>query len=65
MPIVANAVGLRQFLVDVGTKVTLYWKPKGKRFYQLDRGRLTAEFGKNFMAGRSNTSTRVHNLGSC
>lgn len=59
-PIVIEQSVLRQFLVDTDTSVTLYWKPKGTRYFELDHGRLTAQFGKHFLAGHS--SMHCHDM---
>jgi hypothetical protein len=49
-PVVVEDAVLRQFLHYSGAKVTLYWKPRGKRFFELDKARLEAEFGNHFLA---------------
>lgn len=58
MPIVAEDAVLRQFLHETGAKVTLFWKRVGTRNFQLDRGRLEAEFGKHSLGGSTAVTRR-------
>ena len=49
---------VRELLHKLGVTVKLYWKPKGNRYFELDRARLKAEL-KWDVAGRSNRRSRA------
>ena len=62
--IITNRSALRQFLLNTKARVTLYWKPRGKRYFELDWGRLEADFAdlrtaKKCSSGKTAEPARV------
>jgi hypothetical protein len=57
--IVTNHALLREFLRKTHAKVTLFWKKRGKRYFELDTGKLEADVGEHLLAVRSNRRTRA------
>lgn len=55
--IMIEADVLREFLRKLGVKVTLYWKRKFKRQWELDRGKLEARVGQHVSS--THTATRA------
>jgi len=62
MPVYAMPDAVRGLLKSLNLTVTLSWKPKGTRYYSLDRGVLRADFGssvfENLAAGDLNIPTK-------
>lgn len=57
--VVAERDALRALLHDLNLKITLFWKPKSRRFFELDRRRLQAELNGNVLGVRTATPDRV------
>jgi hypothetical protein len=60
--IMAEPDVLRALLHDLRVKVTLFWKPKTGRFFEIDRRRLQAEINGNVVDVRNVTRGPVTSI---
>ena len=51
--ILAERDALRALLHQMSAKVTLFWKPKTTRYFEIDRGRVQAEIGGHLLDART------------
>ena len=53
----------RKLLRDLGVKVSLFWKKRGERYFELDKGRLQATIDEHALAVRNSKCNRARSRG--
>jgi len=56
--VMAERDSLSALLHDLKVRITLFWKPRNSRHFELDRRRLQAEINENVLAARTATRGR-------
>jgi hypothetical protein len=59
--VMAERDSLSSLLHDLKVKITLFWKPRNGRYFELDRRRLQAEISENFLGARTATHAPATN----